>query len=192
MKPSTKRERECVALSEKLKPLTAKQSARGYQLAFYPIGTQYMDGRCFCHECGHQFERKTDMWEVELLQNNGEPPKRRRPRHVVKPNAKESTICPNCHKRLKLQPNGKHKSWYEEAYFSLLDYQGGKYQIVRSFMVGVWRKVGEPKEVFEPKEVARRFVDVEKGEVACDIARPINGLSLNRYSSMEKTNTAHW
>jgi len=184
MKATTKKERECVELSGKLKPLTAKQSARGYALAFYHTGTQYMDGRCFCNECGHQFERKTDMWEVELLQNDGEAPRRRRPRHVVKPGAKEYTICPNCHKRLQLQPNGKKTRSYEEAYFSLMDYAGGKYQIVRTFMVGALKRIGEPVEVYEPKEAAQRFIDVETGKVVCDLARPMNGLSMNRYSSI--------
>lgn len=185
MKPSTKAERECVALSEQLKPLTAKQSARGYALAFYYTGTQYMDGRCFCNECGHQFERKTDMWEVELLQNGGEAPKRKkRPRHVVRPGAKEYTNCPNCHKRLLLQPNGKKTYSYQEAYFSLMDYAGGKYQIVRTFMVGCVKRIGEPVDIYEPKEVAQRYIDIEKAKVACDIARPINGLAMNRYSSI--------
>ncbi len=182
MKPTNKRERECWAIHEHLKDITDRQREEIAHRAFYASGTQYMNGDCFCHECGHEFMRETDMWELELLQNGGEA-KRKRPRHVLKKYGQyEICTCPNCHKRLRMYPydpvrGSRTRRAHFSHYFAVLECVG-KYQIIRTFETIKIYGALQPAEYSVYAEVSQRYVDMEKREVACTMALPINGLAM--------------
>lgn len=186
MEPRTQRQKEAVAIRDSLKPITEREIAIGYRKAFWYSGTQYQSGRCVCRECGHEWERTTHMWRIckdrdaKMLNNIGRTKKR--PLHELKPGANhEITICPNCRKKLHAYPNGKQTHGEDQAYFSVLEHSG-KYQIIRTFeVIRHWRH-GEPASYEFCGEVSQRYIDMEKGDLACDLAKTVNGLK-GMYSS---------
>lgn len=190
MEPKTKRQREAVAIRDTLKPITEKMKLIGYSKAFWWSATQYMSGRCVCRECGHEWKRKTDMWEIDqtsvdanMLKDIGATHKRRnRPAHCLKRDARyENTICPNCHKRVQAYPHRGGTYGTDQGYFNVLECVGD-YQVIRTFEVNrAWRH-GQPAEYTFEGEVCQRYVDMTKGDVACDLAKNVNGLK-GMYSS---------
>jgi len=183
MKPSNKREREAVAIQPTLKPLTEKQKLIGYRKAFWPAGTQYMSGKCYCRECGHEWERVTHMWkedetdrDVKMLKSIGIKKPKARVKHVLKGWGQyETATCPNCRQRLRMYPCSGKKHAADQGYFSVLECVG-KYQIIRTFEVTKYWYKGEPVKYYLNGEVSQRYVDMEKGDVAADIAKPMNTL----------------
>jgi hypothetical protein len=109
-----------------------------------------------------------------MLNNIGRTKKR--PLHELKPGANhETTICPNCRKKIRAYPNGKQTHGEDQAYFSILEHSG-KYQIIRTFeVIRHWRH-GEPASYEMGGEVSQRYIDMNKGDIACDLARVVNGL----------------
>ena len=169
MEAKTKKEREVVAIRDSLKPITDREKVIGYRKAFWYSGTQYANGKCICRECGHSWERNTKMWDVEKSDKG-------RMIHKLKPgNQYEITTCPNCRKRIHAYAYFSMTHGSDQGYFAILQCVG-KYQIIRIFetMRHWWH--GVPAKYEYIGEVAQRYIDMQKGEVAVDLARHQNGL----------------
>ena len=180
-----------VAIQPTLKPITERQKQIGYRKAFYYEGTQYMSGKCFCRECGHEWYRDTHLWrdedcdqDVQMLRNIGLPKKtaekarKRRVKHVLKEYGQtENAICPNCRKRLVIYPyeRARQKHGTVQGYFAVLE-AVGKYQIIRTFEVTKYWYHGLPAKFWHNGEVHQRYIDMEKGDIAGDLARSMNSL----------------
>lgn len=192
MKPRTKREREAVEISDQLQPISEKWKRECFSLAFWNTATQYMSGRCVCRECGKEWYRTTHMWrvckekETNMLARIGVPKKSKpRPVYELKPGATfEITTCPHCHKRVRAYHYNGYAYGDEQGYFSVLECVG-KYQIIRTFEAHKFWHHGDEVRLTYCGEVSRRFVDMEKGDVACDIARSQNGLCGYRSSKVQ-------
>lgn len=107
MKPRTRNQSECVAISKKLPPLTEKQKQYAFDHCFSKQAKiKNKKGDTYCLECGHLF-------------------------HVDNINA-EYVVCPHCHAKLKT--DGVMRKQRMESTFQLVTKCNG-WQIVRTFEV---------------------------------------------------------
>lgn len=106
MKPKTQLEKETVALSAKLRPITEKQKEWAFKNCHAHYGRKSRN-TLFCHECGHS-------WKVDKTFD-----------------PESSPVCPCCSKKLILT-----KSWFtiHRSYFGILTTKN-RNQVIRIFTV---------------------------------------------------------
>lgn len=129
MKPRTANERECVAISSKLPPLTEKQMHYAFNHCFpKQARIKNKKGETYCLECGHKF-------------------------HVDNIHAKNVT-CPHCHAKLKT--DGVMRKHRMESTFQLVT-KCNDWQIVRTFEVWKMTHGTEPC-TYSYGECVQRFM----------------------------------
>lgn len=132
MKPKTKIQKEVVALSKRLSPISEAQKKYAFLHSFEHVGRRSAKGIITCTECGHQW------------QGNG---------------ALTDTICgctcPHCGMELKVHTTRK-RVFKENEYFSMITTCKG-YQVIRFFFTRAYYKVGQPSE-YSICEVAQRWI----------------------------------
>lgn len=132
MKPKTKIQKEVVALSKRLSPISEAQKKYAFLHSFEHVGRRSAKGIITCTECGHQW------------QGNG---------------ALTDTICgctcPHCGMELKVHTTRK-RIFKENEYFSMITACKG-YQVIRFFFTRAYYKVGQPAE-YSICEVAQRWI----------------------------------
>ncbi|HPV55489.1 MAG TPA: PcfJ domain-containing protein [Tenuifilaceae bacterium] len=128
MKPKTQLEKETVALSAKLRPITEKQKKWAFKNSHIHYGRKSRN-TLFCHECGHS-------WKVDKTFDK-----------------ESSPICPCCSKKLTLT-----KSWFtiHRSYFGILTTKN-RNQVIRIFSVQKTLK-GSNKAELSISEVIQHWI----------------------------------
>lgn len=115
MKPRTKLQRQVVALSQCLSPITENQKKWAFFHCFNHYGRRTKKGAAACLECGY-------TWNDKFL----------------KPGA---SVCPHCGCKIEIIETRKRRFKRDEAYFCVLTTFRG-YQVLRYFDLYVTRRVG--------------------------------------------------
>lgn len=151
MKPKTKRQREIVALSATLPPITEKQKQWAFSHCF-PQEAYQCKGKAWCSECGNTFDASNSDLSVDLIG--------------------DKTICPHCGARLKVKTSQKRKI-AEKHYYTIVTTCKG-YQVCRNFSVGKHLRKGE-KPYYEIHEVVQNWISPDGHEEV--VARPTAQIS---------------
>ena len=129
MKPKTKFEKEIVALSNNVKPLSEWYSPIAYKMAVNHIAYKRANGKCFCLDCGCEFT---------YLKDNGQ------------------VVCPHCHTLLHVEKNTKRKN-HQICWWNFLTTQQG-YQLVRGYMIEVHQEIRKPAK-YDIIECSRQYIN---------------------------------
>ncbi|SFL00448.1 PcfJ-like protein [Porphyromonadaceae bacterium KH3CP3RA] len=143
MKPKTELQRQAIALSNKLSPITDKQRQWAIDRIFKP--TAFLRKRTtWCGECGHEWRSDNSLLVNRLA----------------------DIICPSCGKRLK-PIDCDRRSHADRWYYTVYDKAGG-FQVIRHFVAVKECCIGLPA-VMEVNECVQNWIS-PSGEVV-DIAR---------------------
>lgn len=134
MKPQNKYQRQVVEASKSLPQLTDKQIQWGYDNVIEYIGQRTEKGVITCTRCGHRWQG-----EGELI------------------NALLGCDCPNCRTKLTVKTTRK-RVFGDCNYMTIVTAHGG-YQVVRTLMMKVYAKVGQPIR-YSHSEVMQRWVAI--------------------------------
>lgn len=152
MKPKNDRQREVVALSATLPPITEKQKQWAFEHCFSRKAF-LCKGKAWCSVCGGAFDASTiSPLYVDLLG--------------------ETIVCPHCGKKLKVENSRKQKI-DEKWYYTVVTTHHG-YQVCRNYSVAKFLRRGE-RPYFDIDEVVQNWLTEDGHEEV--IARPINAIS---------------
>lgn len=115
MKPRTKLQRQVIAMSQCLSPITENQKKWAFFHCFNHYGRRTKKGAAACLECGY-------TWNDKFL----------------KPGA---SVCPHCGCKIEIIETRKRRFKRDETYFCVLTTFRG-YQVIRYFDLYVTRRVG--------------------------------------------------
>ena len=152
MRPRNDRQREVVALSAALPPITEKQKQWAFEHCFSRRAF-LCKSKAWCSVCGGIIDAGTiSPLCVDLLG--------------------ETIVCPHCGKKLKVE-NSRRQKLEERWYYTIMTTCHG-YQVCRNFSVTKFiRRAEEPYNDID--EVVQNWITVEGQEEV--IARPINALT---------------
>lgn len=131
MKPKTKFEKQLVAFSNRLRPISEKKIQWAFDNCLEHEGFRIRKTTITCMDCGHSWDDKTVAGDTE-------------------------TICPHCGRKIIVRDTRK-LSKYQEEYFCVATVSHG-YQVLRFVNVRMMSRKGyEPR--FFSTEVARMWID---------------------------------
>lgn len=136
MKPTTRIQKEVVALSAKLRPITEVQHNWAFRHCFEHHVVAMKSGVNTCMECGHSWKSKSQLAEVIV----------------------NKATCPKCGMELKVTQTLK-RTFEESAYFAIVTTIRG-WQVVRMYQLRMNLKKGYKAE-YHCTEVVQRWLNAQ-------------------------------
>lgn len=143
MKPRNKFQKQVLALSKELPPITEPQIRWGYRNCIEHIGRRTNKGVIFCLECGYSWTDRT---------------------------VKKHCNCPQCNAKLVVKDT-RQRVFDDYQYLCIVKVCGG-FQVLRFFYIDYRTKVGEKAQYFH-SEVVQRWIAPDGRCVSLAKLRPM-------------------
>lgn len=132
MKPRNAQQKQIMALSKRLEPITEKQVAWAYNHCFEHIAYRTAKNTLTCGDCGHTWKSPTTLVDTIC-----------------------GSTCPHCGKELKV--NNTRKRTFKQCYYFCVVTTCKGFQVVRIVMIKSTSKKGNAATYFY-REVAQRWI----------------------------------
>lgn len=149
MKPTTRIQKEVVALSAKLRPITKAQRTWAFRHCFGHYVVAMKSGMNTCMECGHSWKSENQLADIVI----------------------NKATCPKCGMELKVIQSLK-MAFQESAYFAIVTTIRG-WQVVRIYKLRMNLKKGYKAE-YHCTEVVQHWLNAQGDHLVMARIRPMN------------------